>query len=313
MTASMSTIRVQVTGKTEVADDVVEVGFEPDGGGELPPWSPGAHIDLYLADGCVRQYSLCGDVDDRSRWRVAVLLDREGRGGSRYIHEELAVGAHLAVSPPRNNFPLEPAGGYVFIAGGIGVTPLLPMIRQAEASGVDWRLIYGSRSLARMPYLEELSRFGDRVELWPQDVRGVIDLDAVLEKCGPAEAVYACGPEAMLSAIEDRDWPVPVHMERFRAAAAADTGGDSFEVELALSGKRLSVPVDRSLLDVLRDEMPSLPSSCEAGICGACEVSVLDGVPDHRDSVLDDDEREANKTMMPCVSRSRCARLVLDL
>ncbi|BBZ35650.1 PDR/VanB family oxidoreductase [Mycolicibacterium confluentis] len=313
MTASMSTIRVRVINKTDIADDVVEVGFEAVDGCELPPWSPGAHIDLHLPNGCVRQYSLCADVDERNRWRVAVLLDREGRGGSRYIHEELAVGAQLVVSQPRNNFPLKPADGYVFVAGGIGITPLLPMIRHAEASGSRWRLTYGGRTLTRMPYLEELRRFGARVDLWPQDERGVIDLDAVFAGCSAGEAVYTCGPEAMLNAIEGRDCLASVHMERFRAATAPDAGGDSFEVELAVTGKRLTVPAGRSLLDVLRDETPDLPSSCEEGICGACEVSVLDGVPDHRDSVLDADERESNKLMMPCVSRSRCPLLVLDL
>jgi ferredoxin-NADP reductase len=303
--------------KEAVADDVVRLVLRHPDGYELPAWAPGAHVDLVLADGLVRQYSLCGDPDDLSTLHVAVLREQAGRGGSQHVHDELTEGDVVHVRGPRNHFPLVRADRYLFIAGGIGITPILPMIAQVEAAGADWQLVYGGRTRSSMAFQAELQdRYPGKVVIHPQDEAGLLDLPTLLADPG-ATAVYCCGPEGLLAAVEERCASLPkgaLHVERFAPKeGAADGPRESFEVELAQTGTILTVPADRSVLDVVEDSGVQVLSSCQEGTCGTCETTVLSGIPDHRDSVLTDDEQAANDTMMICVSRSCSARLVLDL
>lgn len=306
---------MRVSEKTEIADRVVQLTLTPADAEPLPRWEPGAHIDLILPNGITRQYSLCGRPSERE-WRVAVLRELDGRGGSEHIHAALERGASIEIAGPRNHFSLEDAEEYLFIGGGIGITPLLPMIDQVARAGKPWRLVYGGRSRASMPYLQELSELHPaHIDAWPQDERGIIDLDAVLGDAPHGRAVYSCGPEPMLAAITQHceDWPdEAVHMERFAPIAVAGTADESFEVEIASSGKVYDIPADRSILEVLRDGGEEVDWSCEEGTCGTCEVRILDGVAEHRDSVLTTAEQESQETMMICVSRARC-RLKIDL
>ncbi|MBI1378052.1 MAG: 2Fe-2S iron-sulfur cluster binding domain-containing protein [Frankiales bacterium] len=302
-----------------VAEDVVALTLVDPDGASLPPWTPGAHVDLILGDDLVRQYSLCGEPADSRTIRVAVLRAPDSRGGSTYVHDNLVKGATVRVRGPRNHFPLMAAARYVFIGGGIGITPLLPMIAEAEASGAEWHLYYGGRSRASMAFVDELARYGDKVTLVPQDEVGMLDLAAILGEPRPDTLVYCCGPEGLLSAVEQRcgaDWPEgALHLERFAAKATeAPAGGErSFELVLAGSGMTLTVPPDRSVFDVIQDAGISVLGSCHEGICGTCEQIVLEGDVDHRDSVLSESERASNDAMMICVSRCFSDRLTLDL
>jgi ferredoxin-NADP reductase len=286
-------------------------------GEELPAWAPGAHVDVILTEDLTRQYSLCGDPADPHTYRLGVLRDPNGRGGSLHVHDRLQVGDVVRIRGPRNNFALAPSPRYLFIAGGIGITPILVMIAAAEAAGADWRLVYGGRQRASMAFLDELARYGDRVTVCPQDETGLLDLDTLLGTPQAGTLVYCCGPEPLLNAVEQRcaTWPRrALHVERFSAKPlTAPARAEAFEVVLARSELTLTVPRDRSILDVVDEAGVGVLSSCAEGTCGTCETPVLDGEPDHRDSVLDEDERQAGACMMICVSRSRSPRLVLDL
>jgi ferredoxin-NADP reductase len=308
--------------KEKLADGVVRLTLIRPDGEPLPSWTPGAHIDLLLGPRLERQYSLCGDPGDTSMLQVAVLREATGRGGSLYVHDELAEGATVRVRGPRNHFALVDADRYLFVAGGIGITPILPMIAEAERRGADWRLVYGGRTRASMAFAELLSEsLPERVEVCPQDETGLLDLDALLGVPRLDTSVYCCGPEPLLKAVEQHcvSWPQgALHTERFTPRGPETDGltagpAGSFEIELAQSGKTLTVPADRSVLQVIEDAGVSVLSSCRQGTCGTCETGVLDGVPDHRDSLLTDDERAAGDVMFICVSRCRSGRLVLDL
>lgn len=300
-----------------VADGVVTVELADPSGAPLPDWTPGAHVDLVLGDGLTRQYSLCGRPSDDSRWRVGVLLTPDSRGGSAAVHA-LRPGATVRTRGPRNHFPLVASPRYRFVAGGIGITPLLPMIAEAAATGADWTLLYGGRTRASMAFADELTgRYGDRVTLAPQDETGLLDLAAWLGEPQPETLVYACGPEGLLSAAEKHcaAWPAgALHLERFSARPPeADTADGEFELVLERSGLTLTVPPDRTIFQVVEDAGVSVLGSCLEGVCGTCETEVVDGEVDHRDSVLNDEERASNEFMMICVSRCRGARLTLDL
>ena len=307
----------RVAAKEEVADGVVALTLREAGGRPLPAWEPGAHVDLVLDGAPTRQYSLCGNPADHSAYRLGVLRDPDGRGSSRFVHDRLRAGDTVRVRGPRNNFPLVDSPRYLFIAGGIGITPVLAMIRAAEAAGADWELVYGGRRRASMAFLDELAQYGDRVSVRPQDETGLLDLDTLLGTPRPDTLVYCCGPEPLLAAVEQRcsGWPRgALHVERFAPRPqTAPVRAEAFEVVLQQSELSLTVPPDRSILSVVEEAGIGVLSSCAEGTCGTCETAVLDGVPDHRDSVLTDDEREANDCMMICVSRSTTARLVLDL
>jgi ferredoxin-NADP reductase len=311
-------VKVVVTRRTEAAEGVLALTLAPQDGGQLPAWSPGAHIDLRLGRGLVRQYSLCGDPQDRESWRIAVLREKDGRGGSEYIHRELTVGAALAVSAPRNNFELVPADRYLFVAGGIGITPLLPMIAKAEADGARWSLLYGGRTRASMAFTEQLeAAYGSRVRLCPQDEQGLLDLGAHLAEPEERALIYACGPEPMLAAVADASahWPSgALRLERFTPVEAGEPArADAFDVVLARSGKRVTVRPGCSILETVEAAGVSVLSSCREGTCGTCETGVLAGLPEHRDSLLTADERAGNEIMFICVSRSLSPELTLDL
>ncbi|MEV5383597.1 PDR/VanB family oxidoreductase [Streptomyces sp. NPDC052721] len=282
-------------------------------GEELPAWEPGAHVDVLLGQDLERQYSLCGDPADRHLWRIAVLREADGRGGSAYVHEQVREGDKVRVRGPRNHFPLQPSPRYRFIAGGIGITPVLPMLAAAEAAGAEWTLLYGGRTRRSMAFIAELERYGDRVTVAPQDESGLLDLASVLDDVPDGTLVYCCGPGPLLDAVEGRCPAGTLRVERFRPKGqpAADDG--AFEVVLERSGRTLTVPPRVSILDTVRAAGVEVLYSCTEGTCGTCETDVLEGTPEHRDSVLTDEERESGETMMICVSRCRGGRLVLDL
>ncbi|HKS98525.1 MAG TPA: PDR/VanB family oxidoreductase [Rugosimonospora sp.] len=306
-----------VAHRAGIADGVVLLTLRRPDGGPLPEWRPGAHIALALGNGLVRHYSLCGDPADRASWRIGVLREPGSRGGSAYVHERLHPGVPVRVSGPHHDFALRPARRYLFVAGGIGITPLLPMVAAARAAGAEWRLLYGGRTRASMAFVAELEAYGDAVCVRPQDRYGLLDLDAYLGRPVAGTLVYCCGPEPLLAAVRQRcrAWPPEtLHFERFRAVAPDGASDDrAFEVVLSRTGTRLQVPPGRSVLAVVREAGVPVPYSCTEGICGTCETEVLDGEPDHRDSVLSDGERKSGETMMICVSRARGPRLVLDL
>jgi ferredoxin-NADP reductase len=311
-------LRLHVAARRTCAAGVAVLDLRDPTGASLPAWAPGAHVDLKLPNGLVRQYSLCGDPRDRSTWRIAVLREPASRGGSAHVHEALHVGAEVDVYGPRNNFPLVESSGYLFIAGGIGITPILPMLAAAEAAGADWELHYGGRSRPSMAFLETLEdATGDRVTLHPQDEVGLIDLPRILGTPRPGTLVYACGPEPLLKATEEHcaRWPEgSLHLERFSSKEPGEPViTASFDVELATSGLTLTVPPDKSILQVLEEAGIAVFSSCQEGTCGTCETPVLEGQVDHRDSLLTPMERAANDAMLICVSRAACPKLVLDL
>jgi ferredoxin-NADP reductase len=311
-----ATAVLTVAEKSQVAADVVALTLRHPAGRRLPDWAPGAHLDVVLPGGLTRQYSLCGDRWDPYSYRIGVLREPAGRGGSAFVHDTLAAGDTVAIGGPRNNFPLAPSPRYLFVAGGIGITPLLPMVRQAALLGLDWRLLYGGRTRASMAFTGELAEYGDRVTLVPQDELGLLDLPAWLPSADPETKVYCCGPAPLLEAVERRcaNWPPGLlRTERFVAAAVSSARDGAFEVELRRSGRSLTVPPGQSILEALGGAGVTVLSSCRQGTCGTCETAVLAGEPEHRDSILDDDERAWNDCMFPCVSRARTDRLVLDL
>ncbi|MFJ1968333.1 PDR/VanB family oxidoreductase [Streptomyces sp. NPDC087903] len=299
--------------RESAADGVLALTLRHPLGEDLPAWEPGAHIDVVLGPGLERQYSLCGDPADRSGWRIGVLREPDGRGGSAYVHERLGAGDTVRVRGPRNHFRLESAPRYRFVVGGIGITPVLPMLAAAEAAGAEWTLLYGGRTRASMAFTAELERYGDRVTIAPQDETGLLDLASVLDGLPAGTLVYSCGPGPLLDAVERRCPSGVLRVERFQPKereAGADT---EFEVVLERSGRTLTVAPDVSVLDTVRAAGVEVLFSCTEGTCGTCETDVLEGAPDHRDSVLSDEEREAGETMLICVSRCRGKRLVLDL
>jgi ferredoxin-NADP reductase len=264
---------------------------------------------------------LCGAVDDDQRWTIAILREQEGRGGSRAVHDDLQKGSTVRVLAVRNKFPLEPAECYVFIAGGIGITPIIPMLAAADTQQRPWRLYYGGRNRDSMAFAHQLAaQYGPNVQVLPEDEHGLLDLDAILGSRFPNQPVYCCGPAGLLAAVESRFTDQTrhlLHTERFSAAVPTEeqvAADGPIEVTLRRSGEKVVVPAGQSILDVLRDEHGmDLVSGCEQGICGTCETTVVEGTPEHRDEVLSPAERAENATMMICVSRSRDGALTLDL
>jgi ferredoxin-NADP reductase len=311
--------RLTVIDKAVVADGVVSLTLARTDGSRLPDWEPGAHVDVTPASGGTRQYSLCGDRWDPFHYRIAVLRELDGRGGSAYVHDTLAVGDQVVLGGPRNDFAMVPAARYVFVAGGIGITPLLPMIVQAALVGAEWELLYGGRRRTSMAFLDELAPHGDRVRTVPEDEAGLLPLAEVLGRARTDTVVYCCGPAPLLAAVErtvaEAGWePHRLRTERFTAGEVPPpVREEPFELELARTGVRVTVPPQLSVLDAARRAGATTLSSCEQGICGTCETTVLAGVPDHRDSILADHERAAGDAMFPCVSRAASDLLVLDL
>lgn len=314
-TADRHAVALRVADKTVVADGVVTLTLAHPDGGRLPDWTPGSHVDLVLPTGDTRQYSLCGDRRDAHHHRVGVLREPAGRGGSAWVHDELAVGDLVGVGGPRNAFPLRPAQRYLFVAGGIGITPLLTMVAAAGAQGIDWQLVYGGRTRASMAFLDELARYGDRVSVLPQDEVGLLPLRDLVDGLHPDTRVYACGPPPLLDALAGCGLPPHVlRTERFVAREQGAPVRDTpFTVVLDRTGTEVVVTPGVSVLEAVRSVGVDVLSSCREGTCGTCETAVLAGEPDHRDSLLDDADRAAGDCMYVCVSRSRGDRLVLDL
>ena len=312
-----SSLTARVVRQAWLAEGVLELRLRPLEGGALPAWDPGAHLTVELPNGVRRDYSLCGDLDDRKEWTIAVLREQDSRGGSSFVHDTLRVGQTVEITALSNNFPMQPAPAYQLVAGGIGITPLLAMVRSLAVADVDWRLFYCGRTRAGMAYLPELCALaGDRLTVHCDDeAGGPPDLDAVLGGRSGAH-VYCCGPEPLIAAVQSRvDDPARMHLERFRAVTVegSDAEEATFEVVCGEFGPRVEVPPGVSIVDALAAAGVVVPTSCREGICGTCETAVLSGEPDHRDQLLTAEEQALCQTMLPCVSRSRSPRLVLDL
>lgn len=321
MTNTTTNIDVVVESITKQADNVISLAMRRVDGFPFDPWDPGSHIDVHLQDDLVRQYSLCSSPENHDTLNVAVLKEPHSRGGSSFVHESLEVGSTFQISHPRNNFPLVKSRKYLFIAGGIGITPILPMLEIAEREGKEWRLVYLGKNRQSMAFSEDLiSRYGDaKVTLFPSEENGRFDLAGLLSLPRAHMLIYACGPAYLLNDIEgySMGWPPGVlHMERF-SAEGLDSGGSSepFEVELKKSQKVVSVTADETVLDALESVGVRVLSSCKSGLCGTCETRVLSGEIDHRDAVLTLSDRDAGDVMMVCVSRAAagCSRITLDI
>ncbi|MDX2377676.1 PDR/VanB family oxidoreductase [Microbacterium sp. LRZ72] len=316
-----------VAGRTDVAAGVVAIELVSPNGRDLPAWTAGSHIDLIVpgpegGEVLERQYSLCGDTGDRAVWRVAVLREDAGRGGSARVHEGVTVGQRVRVRGPRNHFPFVATSGerYLFVAGGIGITPLRAMVAAADAAGADWTLDYAGRSRTTMAFVDELTAAHPaRVRVYAADEGARLDAAVIAAEAGEGTAVYACGPSRLIEALEREIAAAPegaLHVERFEAKEFGDpVWPDLFEVELALSGDVVVVDPGQSVLDAIREQSPetTVLSSCTRGTCGTCEAPVLEGEVEHRDSILTPFERQESAVMMVCVSRAACPRLVLDL
>jgi ferredoxin-NADP reductase len=310
-----------VVSRRDLAASVIELEFADSQGETLPTLAPGAHIDLRLRPDMIRQYSLVETAELGVTWRVAVLIDQSGRGGSLLIDQSLAIGATIDSSGPRNHFSLEPAPSYRFIAGGIGVTPLIAMCRRAEANGADWSLAYLGHSRERMAYLDELiEEFGSKVEAFISTEGNRYDVGAALATVPAAALLYCCGPERLMGAVEETMETSgrldSVRLERFEPKPiSGDLINEEFVVYAAKSDIEFVVPEDESILMAADFEGVIVPGDCLEGTCGSCETSVLSGEVEHRDSILSSPARATSQTMMICVSRAKrgCARLELDL
>ncbi len=284
---------LRVAAVERAAENVLLLRFEDPSGGELPAWSAGDHLELVLPSSRIRHYSLCGRQQDRSSYTVAVLRVADGRGGSIEIHHSDLVGQELLVRGPHSNFPLVQASAYLLLAGGIGITPLYAMAQSLAGAGADWSLVYGARSGKAMAFRSELEQLGgDRVRLVAQDVEGIPAFARILDAAPAGAAVYCCGPEAMIQHVEQlcaqRADRLSVHVERFgdpRRVAEPEGSNQPFELELAETGMTLTVPADRTALEVVHQVLPDHPYSCLGGQCGSCEVAVLAGEVDYRDEV----------------------------
>lgn len=317
----MDSIAVRVQATRYEAADILSFEFAPLQPGELPAFTAGAHVDVYIAPGLVRSYSLCNAQDDRHRYRIAVHHGGKSRGGARQMHESLRAGQTVEISPPRNHFVLqENADASVLIAGGIGITPLLAMVRRLHALNRHWELFYCARSGAHAAFLDELRQLAaasSRGKLhlhFDDQAKGLLDIAAIIKAAKAGTHFYCCGPQPMLQAFELACQGLPaeqIHLEYFNAKEAAPLPG-GFDVQLARSGVTVQVAAGQSILDTLLAAGVTIPYSCREGICGSCEVRVLEGEPDHRDLVLSPSEQAENKVMMVCCSGSKSARLVLD-
>ena len=316
-------IKVRVARRRVEAEDIISLELISVDGGQLPPFSAGAHIDVEAAPGLIRQYSLCNSPVDRTRYEIGVLLEPASRGGSVAVHK-LQEGAELRISAPRNHFELEPrAERTILLAGGIGVTPILCMAERLSAIAADFTMHYSVRSPARCAFFDRISRshLVPRVHFHFDDGADdqKLDIAVALGDPTPATHVYVCGPSGFIDAVvataSARGYPdAQVHREYFRAdTAAMFAEGGPFEIKLASTGAVYTVPSDGTVLDVLRAHGVEVPTSCEQGVCGACLTRVLDGVPEHRDYYLTKEEHSANDQFTPCCSRSKTPMLVIDL
>lgn len=311
---------LRVTARRQVAPGIIEFELVSADGTALPKWQPGAHIDLRLGADLIRQYSLVQPVATSSVWAVAVLIEHEGRGGSKLIDKNLHVGSTVKSSGPRNHFPLVDGDSYLFIAGGIGITPIIAMCRAAQVAGVPWRLAYLGKDRSTMAYLEDLEReFPDRVEVYAATDGARFEVEGTLAGIPGSTHVYCCGPDRLMNAVEAAmaaPERIPfVHLEHFHPREAEVSENTEFTVYAAASDIEFVVPADESILMAADFEGVVVPGDCMEGTCGSCETRVLLGQVEHRDSILSPQDRLSSRTMMICVSRAKpgCTRLELDL
>ncbi len=315
-------LEVVVSRKTIEAEDICSLELLAPVGRPLPGFSAGAHIDLHVPGGYVRQYSLCNDPNERGRYVIAVLKDANSRGGSQAVHEAINVGDRVTIGAPRNQFPLENVSKTLFFAGGIGITPILSMVRQISRTNRRFAVHYCARSREKAAFVEELERtlpegrFMLHLDNGPTNQK--LDIHAVLSGASHATHLYVCGPQGFIdwivSAARERGWPPEhIHVEYFKAEVLTVDGDMPFTLQLSRSGASYIVPVGVSAAAVLIGAGHDLPVSCESGFCGTCLTRVLDGIPDHRDTFLTDDERAENDRFTPCCSRARTQALVIDL
>jgi ferredoxin-NADP reductase len=322
MMAAGTTIKAKLNRVTREAEDINLLEFGAADGTTLEPFSPGAHIDLHLGNGLVRSYSLVNSPRERDRYVIAVKKEAAGRGGSRFIHEQLRAGDLIDISTPRNNFKLrEDVPHSILIAGGIGVTPLACMSIRLEQLGRPWELYYAARDRHSAGLVSQLAAFGPKVKFYfsgesnPRRRAARIDIDQIVRTAPPGAHIYCCGPSSMLTAFETATATYPAdqaHKEFFSNPDSVNTSG-SFEVILVKSGATIEIPSGKSILDVLLARGFDAPYSCLEGICSSCQTRVISGIPDHRDLILTAEERAAGDRMMICCSRSKSRTLVLDL
>jgi vanillate O-demethylase ferredoxin subunit len=319
----MSTLQVRVAGKVSEADGISSFELVAADGAPLPPFEAGAHIDVHLRDGLLRQYSLCNPPHERHRYLIAVLRDPSSRGGSTAMHDEIEAGHLITISAPKNHFALEPAAARsLLFAGGIGVTPILAMAEELAGAGADFEMHYSARTPERAAFLQRIAAapYATRVHVHYDsgDAAQKLDCAAVLGAPRADTHIYVCGPggyiDHVLGAANALGWPAAqVHREYFSAAPVDEAGDTAFDVKLASSGQVFTIPPGRTVVEVLAEHGIDIPVSCEQGVCGTCLTRVTAGVPDHRDVYLTDEERAANDQFTPCCSRSKSAVLSLDL
>ena len=314
--SSRSSIDARVARRVEIAEGVISLELVALGGGSLPAWECGAHIDLHLK-GRVRQYSLCGDSFSRDCYQIAVLLQPQGRGGSSAVHATLHEGDEIKIGSPRNHFKLVDAPGYCFIAGGIGITPIRSMIQCVAGQNKEWVLYYGGRNINSMAFSEELSSYVGQVHVLPEDEHGLLPLESILDELPQGHVIYCCGPENLLAAVESATKKRPgveLHVERFSSPVPKHLPDDlPFDVICVDSGKTVPVGSQETILNALLAAGVDASFDCCEGTCGTCEIEVIDGDVDHRDAILTGDQRAASRVIFPCVSRSRSTRLILDI
>lgn len=316
-----SALELRITDFKSEAKDIVVLELQHPQQKSLNPFTAGSHLEVYLQNGCIRHYSLLNCPTETHRYVIAVGLVPAGRGGSQNIHQSLRVGDLLKVSQPRNNFSLVDAPAYCFIAGGIGITPILSMIRWCIAHGKKWRLFYSVRNKQRAGFYEELQQLSNENVYFhfndEHDGRH-LDIDGVINSLSSQEHLYCCGPEALMQSVKDAAQNFPaqqLHFEWFNAPVSVPmaTDTESFSVKLKRSGQEIQVMADQSILDALEQAGFDLPFSCRAGICRTCETTVCSGTPMHHDMILSDEEKAANSSMLICVSRAKGSMIELDL
>lgn len=318
----MSTIEVKVANRTCEADGICSYELVRTDGQALPPFEAGAHIDVHLAGNLVRQYSLCNAPGETHRYLIGVLRDTDSRGGSQAMHDHVDLGSVLQISEPKNHFPLVEAKRTLLLAGGIGVTPILAMAETLAAKGAAFEMHYCARSPEKAAFKERLAGCGFAAQVQfhydSGDAAQKLDLPALLARPEAGTHVYVCGPQGfidyVLGTAKAQGWPqAQLHVEYFSAAAVDTTGDQAFDVKLASSGKVVTIPAGKTVIKVLEEQGVVIPYSCEEGVCGTCLTRVLEGVPDHRDMYLTEEEQAANDQFTPCCSRAKSPVLVLDL
>jgi len=320
---SAGLLQVRVERRHAEAEDICSYELVSADGAALPAFTAGAHIDVHVAPGLVRQYSLCNPPHERHRYLIGVLRDPSSRGGSKGMHDDVRAGATLQISEPKNHFPLADAEQSLLLAGGIGVTPILAMAEALSARGAAFQMHYCARSPERTAFRQRIADapFASQVHFHYDsgDAAQKLDLPALLAQLDRKTHIYLCGPAGFIDHVKAtakaQDWPHDqLHLEYFGASAAPAAEGDQpFEVKLASSGKVYAIPAGTTVLRVLNDAGVFIPASCEQGVCGTCLTRVLDGVPDHRDLYLEESEQAANDQFTPCCSRSKTPTLLLDL